>query len=65
MFYLSLSLNVIFPPSFPPLPLLRFLYLNIQLLGIELGKAAVVKYSNEETSVTIGESVSSPLRIFL
>jgi ribose-phosphate pyrophosphokinase len=27
------------------------------LIGIDLGKAAVVKYSNEETSVTIGESV--------
>lgn len=26
-------------------------------LGIELGKASVVKYSNQETSVTIGESV--------
>ena len=26
-------------------------------LGNELGKAAVIKYSNEETSVTIGESV--------
>lgn len=26
-------------------------------LGVELGKASVVKYSNQETSVTIGESV--------
>lgn len=33
------------------------IYSLIACTGIDLGKAAVVKYSNEETSVTIGESV--------
>ncbi|KAH6560009.1 hypothetical protein BASA60_000337 [Batrachochytrium salamandrivorans] len=36
---------------------IEFAKLVVKRLGIELAKCVVVKYSNQETSVTIGESV--------
>ena len=37
--------------------MMYMIYILISRLGLSLGKCVVSKYSNEETSVTLGESV--------